>query len=220
MIPEALRLQWVRATELKERVMHRLMPARMNVVPYSFPLMSESCPCDLHFCDLLRDRDVRGKSIFHFGTGGHHLVGSRNRSDALNNEILGITASPSEHRRYVRRVVGEPSFGRQYKVVFADIYDLSAQLLPEFDYVTLFHLCEYAPRGAINRETKMDDAGVLDLFWSKLVPEGRMVFYAGSYGHLETTLLVERAMAAGRIVFEGQYKSLLVYRRPLPVVRD
>jgi hypothetical protein len=215
MIREELRERLVRAAEFKERVLRKLMPSRMNIVPYSFPLMPDSCPCDIHFCNYLDERKVRGRSIFHFGTGGHHVVGLHNWAGAMGNEILAITASPSECARYVNRVVDTSSLGRHYKVLFADIYDLSATSLPEFDLVTLFHLCEFAPRGETDRETRMDDAGLLELFGSKLTPQGKLMFYEGSFGHRETQLLVEQAVAAGKISFEERYKSLLVFRRKL-----
>jgi hypothetical protein len=201
------------AALFKERVLHKLAPARMNVVPYAFPLMPQMCPCDIHFCDFLQERNLRGKSIFHFGTGGHHIVGLRNWTDGMANEILAITASPREHSRYIKRVVAKPSFGRHYKVLFADIYDLHAALLPQFDVVTLFHLYEFTPGHRVASGIRMDDAGVLDLFVSKLSPQGLLLFYEGSHGYGETRVVVERAVAAGKISFETRYKSLLIYRR-------
>lgn len=212
-IPWALRQRLMRAALFKERVLHKLAPARMNVVPYAFPLVPQICPCDIHFCDFLEHRKLREKSIFHFGTGGHHIVGLRNWTDGMANEILAITVSPSEYSRYINRVVAKPSFGTHYKVLFADIYDLHPALLPEFDVVTLFHLYEFTPPEPFAREIRMDDGGVLDLFLSKLSRQGLLLFYAGSHGHRETRVVVERAVAAGKISFEASYKSLLVYRR-------
>jgi hypothetical protein len=164
----------------------------------------------VHFCSYLEERNVSKKSIFHFGSGGHHLVGRRNRDAALENEVLAITASPREHARYVKKVTRDPSLGRHYRVLFADIYDLSAASLPEFDVVTLFHLFEYTPTD--DQRRRLDDAGVLDLFRSKLTRHGRLLFYEGSIGRPRTRGIIERAVADGKISFEEQYKSLLIYR--------
>jgi hypothetical protein len=168
------------------------------------------CPCDADFCDYLRERDIAKKSIFHFGSGGHHVVGLRNRDDRLENEILAITASPREHAQYVERVVREPSFGKYYKVLFADIYDLAHRSLPEFDLVTLFHLCEFSPMAGQLR--RMDDAGVMELFRSKLGAGGRLIFYEGSLGRPGTQRIIERSVAEGKMSLEETYRSLLVYR--------
>jgi hypothetical protein len=177
---------------------------------YSWALRPDVCPCDADFCDYLRERDIAKKSIFHFGSGGHHVVGLRNRVDRLENEILAITASPREHAQYVERVVREPSFGKHYKVLFADIYDLAHRSLPEFDLVTLFHLCEFSPMAGQLR--RMDDAVVMELFRSKLGAGGRLLFYEGSLGRPGTERIIERAVAEGKISFEEKYRSLLVYR--------
>jgi SAM-dependent methyltransferase len=200
-----------RAGNMKERALHRIIPSRMNVISYTWPLAPDICPCDVHFCDYLRDRNVRGKAIFHFGTGGHHLVGLRNRDDGLENEILGITASPGEHARYVRQLVWAPSLGRHYRVLFADIYDLAAASLPSFDLVTLFHLCEFTPPPEHGR--RWDDAGVLELMLSKLTPGGRLLLYRGSYGFRRALPLVEREVAGGRLSLEEEFRSIVVYRR-------
>jgi hypothetical protein len=200
----------VRLKGMKERAMRTLFPSRMHFVHYSWPLLPQICPCDIHFCEYLKERRVRKRAIFHFGTGGHHVVGRCNRKHALENDIVAITASPSEHASYVRQIIREPSIGSRYKVLFADIYNLNAACMPTFDLITLFHLCEFVELPSARRQ--LDDAGVLDLFLSKATPRGRLLFYSRSAGSLETRPLIDRAVANGRMCFEEQYKSLLVYR--------
>jgi hypothetical protein len=206
----------VRAGGVKDWLMRKLTRVRSLRYrwhlpwEYSWALRPDVCPCDADLCDYLRDRKIAKKSIFHFGSGGHHVVGLRNRDDGLENEILAITASPKEHAHYVERVVSEPSFGRHYKVLFADIYDLAYGSLPEFDLVTLFHLCEFSPvAGQVRR---MDDAGVMELFRSKLIAGGRLIFYEGSLGRPGTQRIIERAAAEGKVSFDEKYRSLLFYR--------
>ncbi len=214
-LPLVRRRLWralVRAGALKERALGTLMPSRMRFVHFDWPLRPEVCPCDVHCCEYLAERDIRGRSVFHFGTGGHHVVGITNRDRGLDNEILGITASPPEHSRYVRLVIRSPSLGKHYKVLFADIYDLGNAGLPTFDLVTLFHLCEFSSPADPRR--RMDDAGVLDLFLSKLSPGGRILFYRGSFGYQAATPLIERAVGGGKMSFVECYKSLDVYQVP------
>jgi hypothetical protein len=177
---------------------------------YSWSFRPDLCPCDLHLCEYLVERNVRGQSIFHFGTGGHHLVGLRNRDDGLGNEILAITAAPAEHARYVSEVIRSPLLGRHYRVLFADIYDLCSASLPTFDLATLFHLGEFAD--AVQTPRRMDDRLLLDLLISKVVPGGRLLFYSGSVGYSIAGPLIDRAVAEGRLSFLESFKSLIVFR--------
>ena len=195
---------------MKERIHRKLIPNRMNFVPYSWQLSRELCPCDLDLCDYFNDRKIRRQTVFHFGTGAHHVVGLRNREDGLDNDILAITAAPSEHSEYVRHLIRSPALGAHYKVLFADIYNLNTNLLPTFDLVSLFHLGEFLEPPSPRRQ--LDDQGVLDLFLARLAPQGRVVFYARSSGRENTQPLIDHAVASGRLSFEERYKSLLVYR--------
>src|SRR5262245_5765846 len=92
---------------------------------HSYPFDVEECPCDSDFVQYLRDRDVGGKAIFHFGTGEHHFVGRDNHERGNPNEILGITASyqvqtgrSGEHEAYIAFVVDNPLASNHYKVLF------------------------------------------------------------------------------------------------------
>ena len=201
---------YVRTGAVKERVLRRLLPARMHFVHYSWPLRPGKCPCDVDFCEYLRERNIGGKSVFHFGTGGHHIVGSENDNAPVPNEIFALTLSPNEHAAYVKRIIRNPALGKHYKVLFGDIYSLSAESLPVFDIVTLFHLCEFS--GASEAGQRLSDLEVLRLFRSKLTPQGVMLFYPGSYGLARLTPLLEQEVAAGRMSLVERYKSLVIYR--------
>ena len=189
----------------------------MRFVHYEWPLEPEMCPCDLHFCSYLRARDVRRRAVFHFGTGAHHLVGLRNLEERLENDILGITASPHEHERYVKLLIRSPALGVHYKVLFGDIYQLNAAVLPTFDLVTLFHLCEFT--NPIQSDGRLSDAALVDLFLSKLAPEGRLLFYVGSDGRRQTAPILELAVADGKMILEESYQTLRVYRARPPARR-
>jgi hypothetical protein len=208
-LPIRLWLAYVRAGAARERVLRGLLPARMHFVHYSWPLRPAMCPCDVHFCEYLRERAIGGKSVFHFGTGGHHIVGMENDNARAPNEILALTLSPHEHAGYVKRVIRKPALGKHYKVLFGDIYSLSAEVLPVFDIVTLFHLCEFSAAGEAGQ--RLGDAEVLRLFRSKLKPRGIMLFYPGSYGFARLAPLLAQEVAAGRMSLVEKYKSLVVY---------
>ena len=201
---------YVRVGDMKERALRHMMPSRMRFVHYSWPLRPGVCPCDIHFCEYLKERNIRRKSIFHLGTGGHHIVGLQNQEVGLENNILGLTVSPNELRSYVTRVVRNPHFGKYYKVMFADIYTLSASCLPSFDMVTLFHLSEFSD--AENIGPRMNDSETLRLFCSKIVSGGLLFLYRGSYGYPRCAPLIDQAVADGQMAIVEQYKSLNIFQ--------
>lgn len=185
---------------------------RLNRSHIPWPLLAWKCSCDVHFVEYLDEREVRGKTLFHFGTGLHHLVGRENalRPPADRNEILGITASPQEYKAYIDLVCKEAEVGLSYKVLFGDIYTLSPRLLPRFDLVTLFHLCEfYDP--VRSRYAPLDDAALLDLFLDRLSPGGRILFYTGSRAFSQAGPLIEERVRDGRIEPVDEHKELAVY---------
>lgn len=184
---------------------------RLNLFAESWRLV-DYCPCDPHFVEYLDERRLRGKLIFHFGSGGHHLLGLRNaaREPGDRNEILAVTASPEEHAEYVRLVSENGELANSYKVLFTDVYTLTPRLLPDFDLITLFHLCEYydPERSAYAR---LDDAGLLHLCLSKLAIGGRLLFYTGSEGFHKTAPLLADLASRGEIEQVDEFRSLIVY---------
>jgi hypothetical protein len=207
----------VRAGELQQQFAALFQPSRLRYVSHSWPLRPDVCPCDLHLCDYLDERAIRGRTVFHFGTGGHHVVGARNHTEDWRNEIIGLTLAPSEHDRYVSKVIREPAFGRHYKVLFGDIYSLSASTLPAFDLVSLFHLCEFGDPASGGR--RQDDQGVVRMFCSLLRPGGVLLLYRDSFGFAQAKPLVAKIVADGLLSLAEEYKSLSIYRqvsRPEP----
>jgi hypothetical protein len=201
---------YIHAVGFKEKALRGLMPARMQFVHYSWPLRADLCPCDVDFSDYLQERDIRDRAIFHFGTGGHHLVGLRNQADGLQNDILGLTVSPKEHAGYVRKVIRDPGLALHYKVLFADIFSLSAGSIPCFNIVTLFHLGEFSDASGSGRRLNLEQ--LLRMFRSRLLPGGCMLFYPRSYGYRRLTPLLESAVQDGLLTLLETYKSLEIYR--------
>ena len=37
--------------------------------------LNDCCPCDLQFLEFLKKKKIRNATIFHMGTGAHHMVG-------------------------------------------------------------------------------------------------------------------------------------------------
>ena len=178
----------------------------------SWALDVKVCPCDAHFVEFLEDRGIRGASIFHFGTGSHHLVGIRTAESGRDNAVLGITASPGEYQSYVELAIARPEVTRTYKAFFGDIYQLDARLLPDFDVVTLFHLCEF-------RTEKNDAYGALgdlamaSLLVDRMKPGGWLLFYTGSMAYDRAKPVIERLQQIRPLEAAGTFKTLRLLRK-------
>jgi hypothetical protein len=49
---------------------------KMNYYADKWKLDLSRCPCDAHFNEWIDHKKLRNKTIFHFGSGNHHLVGT------------------------------------------------------------------------------------------------------------------------------------------------
>ena len=185
---------------------------KLNYWNQTWSLDEAQCPCDLHLVEYLQGKKVRDASIFHFGTGNHHIVGLKMAENGANCAVLGITASPQEYNDYIKLVVERPEVGRTYKALFGDIYQLDARLLPPFDFVTLFHTGEF-------RTEKNDAYGALtdfevaELLVGKLNAGGRVLFFSGSFAFDKAEAVAVRLVAERLVTPEPDYKSLRVYRK-------
>ena len=188
------------------------MPS-LNIWDVNWSLDVEQCPCDVHLAEYLEAEKISGKSIFHFGTGGHHILGIRAADAGAGNVVLGITASPPEYSAYISLVTARPEVGRIYKVFFGDIYQLEPRLLPELDIVTLFHLGEFrSERNDAYRA--LTDAELTALLLDKLRRGGLMSFYTGSFAFDIAERVIADLVGNGRLVPAGAFKSLALYRKP------
>jgi hypothetical protein len=185
---------------------------QLNYWKASWPLLADICPCDIHFVEYLQEREVSNKLIFHFGTGEHHILGKMNCKADAPNEILGITASRKEYERYIEFVIDNPTAAKTYKVIFGDIYTLTPRIIPDFDLVTLFHLCEFYDEEE-SAYAELNDYSLLELFMSKLNPGGRIFFYRGSSHFAKCREVIESFVSEGKMAQLEEYKTLLVYSR-------
>ena len=178
----------------------------------SWDLDVKQCPCDVHFVEFLRERKITDAAIFHFGTGNHHHVGIQAATDGSNNAVLGITASPQEYESYVKLSIEHPDVTRLYKAYFGDIYQLDSRLLPEFDVVTLFHLCEFRSE-ANDSYNALTDLEMAALLVDKLRPGGWLQFYTGSFRFDRAIPVIAELEKIRPIEKIEEYKSLLTYRK-------
>ena len=182
----------------------------------SWDLRVAECPCDVHFVQWLDAMRITDAAIYHFGTGAHHHVGIECARAERRNAVLGITAAPQEYEAFVRLAIERPDVLRHYNVVFGDIYLLNRKLLPVFDVVTLFHLCEF--RGEKNDAYgAMTDLDLTHLLTDHTCPGGYLLFFPGSFAfdradHSAKNVIAEweQLRAVEKL---GGYKSLLVYRK-------
>ncbi len=178
----------------------------------SWDLRLAECPCDMDFLEWLEEKKIKDQSIFHFGTGSHHIVGLKTAEDGSNNAVLGITASPGEYDAYVKMLIEKPRLGFTYKAYFGDIYQLDRRLLPLFDIVTLFHVGEF-------RTEKNDAYGALtDLEMTKVLadrmkPGGQMLFYSGSYAFDVAERTFGELSKAKVLKDAGVYKTLRIFEK-------
>ena len=183
----------------------------------SWDLREKECPCDVHFIEWLDLEKITGSAIYHFGTGNHHHVGIECARENRRNSVLGITAAPQEYQKYIELAIARPEVLRYYNAVFGDIYLLNPKLLPVFDVVTLFHLCEF--RGErTDAYGGASDLDVVNLLTDKTRPGGHILFFTSSFafawdGPMSAKKVIaiwEKERPVERV---GEYKSLLVYRK-------
>ena len=186
--------------------------AQMNYWGEKWDLHVEMCPCDVHFNEWVEASKLTGKTIYHFGTGTHHVVGKR--QSELGNSVLAITASKEEYQAYINLVTEHASVAKSYVAYFGDIYLTNAKLLPDFDVVTMVHLCEFShPNTSSPEYGGLTDRQVLDLFTAKTKPGGYIIFYMYSKDFHVTRPLIETWEREAPVKRLEDFKTLWIYRK-------
>src|SRR5439155_17474673 len=116
---------------------------KMNFWDAKWDLDEAQCPCDIHFNQWLEANKIAGKTIYHFGTGTHHIVGLTQAANGSGNAVFAITASPIEYDAYIKLALERPEILKSYVAYFGDAYLTNPRLIPPLDIVTLFHAGEY-----------------------------------------------------------------------------
>jgi hypothetical protein len=187
---------------------------KMNYWKDKWDLDIEVCPCDKHFNEWLAKNKIRNKLIYHFGTGTHHLVGIKQAISKSGNAVFAITASKEEYDSYVELATSRAKLSKAYLAYFGDIYLTNPQLLPDFDVVSMFHLCEFfSPNTASRAYGGITDEKLLDLFTAKTKPGGYILFYPGSMGWWRAEGVIADWAKRAPVRRVGTFKTLLVYRK-------
>jgi hypothetical protein len=188
------------------------MNQQLNYWNQTWSLDEAQCPCDLHLVEYLEEKAVKGKTVFHFGTGNHHIVGLRLAENGSNCAVLGITASPQEYDDYVELLIKNPRLGHTYKAYFGDIYQLDSRLLPELDYAALVHVGEFrTPEN--DAYGALTDLEMTTLVADKIRPGGEVLFYTGSFAYDKAQAVAKELVATRAFEDAGLYKSLHIFRK-------
>lgn len=184
----------------------------LNYWNATWSLDEKQCPCDIHFLDYLEERRIKNADIFHMGTGNHHIVGLKTASNGSGNHVLGITASPQEYDDYVKLLIANPKLGFTYKAYFGDLYQIDRRLMPDLDYVTLFHLGEYRTE-ANDAYGALTDTEATLVLADKLRPGGEIHFYAGSFAFDRAEEAARELLATRPFEDVGSYRTLRIFRK-------
>lgn len=178
----------------------------------TWSLDEAQCPCDVHFLQYLEEQGIKGATIFHFGTGNHHVVGLKTATNGSNNAVLGITASRHEYEAYIDLLLQNPHIGHTYKAYFGDIYQVDRRVLPDLDFASLFHVGEF--RTAENDAYgALTDNEMVATVADKLRKGGKILFFSGSFAYDKAEAAGQALIAKGVLAPRGDYKSLKILER-------
>jgi hypothetical protein len=183
----------------------------LNLYKDTWALDVPVCPCDVHFNDFVTAMKIKNSTIFHFGTGSHHVIGIQAAEDGRKNAVFAITASVGEYDSYVRLITDQPEIGNFYKAYFGDIYQLDSRLLPQFDVVTLFHLCEFRTE-ANDAYGALSDLEMAKVLIDKIRPGGYVLFYQGSMAFEKAVDVIAKLEKQRDLTRLPDFKRLQVYR--------
>jgi len=185
---------------------------KMNYWTDKWDLHVNVCSCDVHFNEWTEANKFSGKTTYHFGTGTHHVGGLRQVE--RGNRVFGSTASKEEYESYVALVTENSRVAKSYLAYFGDIYLTNARLLPEFDVVTLFHLCEFFfPNTASAEYGGLTDRGVLDLMTERTRAGGHILFYRGSLNYEQAKPVIAAWAKERKVEPVADFKTLQVFRK-------
>ena len=186
---------------------------KMNLWDAKWDLDEAQCPCDIHFNQWIEANNISGKTVFHFGTGTHHIVGLTQAANGLSNAVIGITASVVEYEAYIKLATEQSHLLKSYMAYFGDIYLTNPRLLPDLDVVTLFHAGEYIHDNTSSAEYGgMTDAGVLDLLTTKARPGAFFLFYKGSFAFDRADAMAQAWAKKNGAERMADFKTLMVWR--------
>ena len=186
----------------------------MNYFRGYWVMQDDLCPCDNHFNEWIEAEGITGKTIYHLGTGTHHIIGQTQSQNESRNRVFAITASKEEYEAYMDLVTENPRVAKTYVCYFGDIYLTKPELLPDFDVVTMFHICEFFfPNTASKEYGGLTDPKVLDLFTAKTRKGGYILFYKHSMGFHKLEKWLPKWEKKAPVKRVGEFKTLIVYKK-------
>jgi len=186
----------------------------MNLWDAKWDLDEAQCPCDVHFNQWIDANKITDKTIYHFGTGTHHIVGLTQAANGSNNVVFGITASIIEYEAYIKLVNERPQLSKNYLAYFGDVYLTDGRLLPPLDIATMFHAGEYIGDNTTTAAYGgVDDLGVARILLDRMPSGGHLLFYTGSFAFDKAEAIVETLAHEKQLERAGTFKSLLVCRK-------
>jgi hypothetical protein len=187
---------------------------KMNLWDAKWDLDEAQCPCDIHFNQWIDANKITGKTIYHFGTGTHHIVGLTQAANGSGNTVFAITASTIEYDAYMKLALERPQLSKNYLAYFGDGYLTNPRLLPPLDIATLFHAGEYiGPNTTSPEYGGIDDLGLARILLERIGAGGQMLFYTGSFAFDKAEAIVETLSREGKLARVGAFKTLLVCRK-------
>ena len=187
---------------------------KMNLWDAKWDLDEAQCPCDIHFNQWIEANQITGKTIYHFGTGMHHIVGLTQAANGSGNTVFAITASPVEYEAYIRLAQDQPRILKSYLVYFGDAYLTNPRHIPPLDIATMFHAGEYIGANTTTPEYGgMDDLALTRLLLDRMAPGGHVLFFTGSFAFDKADAIVETLSREKKLERAGTFKSQLVCRK-------
>lgn len=187
---------------------------KMNFWDAKWDLDETQCPCDIHFNGWIEANRLTEKTIYHFGTGTHHIVGLTQAANGSGNAVFAITASTVEYEAYIKLALERPQLLKSYLVYFGDAYLTNPRLLPELDIATMFHAGEYIGTNTTSPEYGgMDDLDLTRILLDRMRAGGHVLFYTGSFAFDKAEALVAKLEQEKKLERAGTFKSLLVCRK-------
>jgi hypothetical protein len=187
---------------------------KMNFWNSRWDLDEAQCPCDIHFNQWIDANGITGQTIYHFGTGTHHIVGLTQAANGSGNVVFAITASTVEYEAYMKLALEQPRVVKSYVAYFGDAYLTNPRLIPQLDIATLFHAGEYIGENTTSAEYGgIDDLGLTRVLLDRMGPDGQMLFYRGSFAFDKAEAIVDALAREGELARAGTFKSLLVCRK-------
>jgi len=187
---------------------------KMNFWDAKWDLDEAQCPCDIHFNQWIEANRIAGKTIYHFGTGTHHIVGLTQAANGSGNAVFAITASPTEYDTYIKLAVQQPAILKSYVAYFGDVYLANSRLIPPLDIATMFHAGEFIGANTTTPEYGgMDDLALARVLLDRMSAGGRMLFYTGSFAFDKAEAIIATLSREQKIQRVGTFKSLLVCKK-------